>query len=193
MIQLVDRSLGRMEASMTADDQLFIHPAQALRPGERDARNLLIAWCIRRSAYPLLFLGLIGAYATTGGSGSVVWDDPGVVIRELTSPIAGLLLAVIARVVASQTGLVMAFWFARERDRRLDPRTGINRRLARVLDLRQASKSFRALRWTHHVRQEAVARVAPTGGWWRQIDKTFDVATIVLAIGVGVASLVTAV
>jgi len=175
------------------EDGPFIHPAQALRSGRTDARNLLIIWCIRRSSYPLLFVGLIGAYSTTGGSGSVEWDDPGVVARELASPIAGLLLAVVARVVASQTGLVMAFWLARERDRHLTPRTGINRRLARALDLRQASKSFRALRWTHHVRQEALSRVAPTGGWWRQIDTTFDIATIVLAIGVGIAFVVTAV
>lgn len=170
-----------------ADDGPFIHPAQALRPGDTDARNLLIVWCIRRSSYPLLFLGLIGTYATTGARGTVEWGDPGVVARELASPIAGLMLAVVVRVVASQAGLVMAFWLARERDRHLDPRTGINRRLAKALDLRQASKSFRALRWTHHVRQEALRRVAPTGGWWWQIDKFFDVATIVLAIGVGIA------
>jgi hypothetical protein len=65
--QPVDRRLEPMEAPRMADDRLFTRAAQALRPGHRDARNLLITWCIRHSAYPLLFLGLIGSYATTGG------------------------------------------------------------------------------------------------------------------------------
>lgn len=175
-----------MSDETTADGGAFIRPEQALRPGRSDALRLLILWCIRRSSYPLLFLGLIGAYGTAEGSTSIEWSDAGELMRELASPLAGLILAVVTRVTASQAGLVLAFWLARERDRHLEPRTGVNRRLARALDLRQASKSFRALRWTHHVRQEALRRVAPAGGRWWHLDRYFDVATIVLAIGVAV-------
>lgn len=178
-----------MSTDVADDTAPFIRPDQALRPGRSDARNLLVLWCFRRSSYPLLFLGLIGSYGLADGSTSVEWSDPGELGRELASPLAGLVLAVVARLVASQGGLLLAYGFARQRDRHLEPRTGVNRRLARLLDLRQASKAFRALRWTHHVRQAALARVAPDGGWWWGIDRFFDIATIVLAIGVALTLL----
>lgn len=152
-----------------------------LEPGRRDARNLLIVWYVRRSFYPLLFLGFIGAFVT-GGDTNVEWSDPNEVARDLFSPLAGLILAVVVRIGANLASLALAFPLAKRRDASLEPRTGVNKRLSRWLDLRQASRGYRALRWTHHVRQEALRRVAPGSELKWKLDQIFDVATIALLV-----------
>lgn len=159
-----------------------IRPEQALRAGRSDARNLLIVWYARKSVYPLLILGMLGAYISGRNDTDIEWSDPSEMVRALLSPLAALVLAFAVRVGANVAGMAIAFPLARDRDATLETRTGLGRRVSRWLDLRQVTRAYRSLRWTHHVRQEALRRVAPTSRLKWRLDQIFDVTTIALLV-----------
>lgn len=171
---------------------MFIRPEQALRAGRSDARNLLVLWCLRKSFYPLTFLGLIGAYTTGRTDTDIEWSDPGEVTQGLLSPLAGLILAVAVRIVANLASLALAYPLARDRDRTLAPRTGPTRGLSLWLDLRQSTRAHRGLRWTHHVRLEARHRVAPNPNLWWRLDQILDLAAVLLVVVLIVAVFISA-
>lgn len=163
----------------TTDDALRLRPEYALRPGRRDAAQLLSAWFIRKSAYWLFFVGTIAAHLTDRtDQTSVNWADVGAVATELRSPLAGLVLAAVARVIAGIAGLVMAYRLAVVYEAPLEPRSGFGSGIGRLLDRRNQVYAFRRLRWTHHVRQEALQRLGPDRERVAKLDPILDIVNI---------------
>lgn len=182
-------SVASSEEPGTIDlgDAFHLRPSQVLLPGDRDARALLVCWFARRSFYPLIFLGTIGAFASGNPDGrDIDYTDAGEVGRDLVSPLTGLVLGTAVRLLAAFGAWLLALRMARSREQTLAPRTGFGRWFGRFMDLRQVVRAYKALRWTHHVRQEAIRRVAPTDHWLWRLDRKFDVATIVLGAAAGV-------
>ena len=181
--------LGPAQSEQTAPR---IRPEFALRPGRSDARALLVVWFIRKSAYWLLFGGLIGlAVSHHERSTKVDWTDPGGVVAELLSPGAGIVLSVVARVGGALAGLALAYPLTREYKVGLSPRTNFGSGIGKVFDRMHVARAYRTLRWTHHVRQEAMGRLGPNASRRvAKIDPIMDIVTIsfaVLAVVVPVA------
>jgi hypothetical protein len=163
--------------------ELRIRPEQALRPGRSDARNLLIVWYVRKSFYTWLFLGFIGAMTTSGTTEVAIdWTDPNKLLRELLSPLAGMILAVVVRFGSNWAALALAYPLARKHDAPLEPRTGFMSGIGRWFDRLHVAKAYRSLRWTHHVRQEALRRFGPSGQRVSKLDPIMDNINISMAV-----------
>lgn len=171
---MTDRRRGEVPVS-----GLHVRPEQALRPGRADARRLLIVWYVRKSFYWLLFTGVSAAYLTrrTDEIG-VDWGDPDAVWAELLSPLAGLVLAVVVRLGSNMVALALAYPLTRDYGAHLEPRTGLGSGIGVWLDRRNLAKAYRSLRWTHHVRQEALRRLGPSGDRVSKLDPILDVVNI---------------
>ncbi len=171
------------ELRAVGDVELRIRPEQALRPGRPDARNLLIVWYMRKSFFPLLLLGTIGALTTKGTTEAQIdWTEPGKLLAELLSPIAGLILAVVVRFTSSQVALLLAYPLASAHEEPLAPRTSFGSGIGRWFDRLHVARAYRSLRWTHHVRQEALHRFGSTGERVGKLDGFMDRVTIVLVV-----------
>jgi hypothetical protein len=168
------------------DGAAHVRPSQVLLPGDGDARALLACWFARRAFYPLILLGTIGAFVSGDPEGrDIDYTDAGEVGRDLVSPLTGLVLGAAVRLLAALGAWFLALRVARSRERTLAPRTGFGHTFGRLMDLRQVVRAYKALRWTHHVRQEAIRRLAPAGHWLWRLDRRFDIATIVLGAVAG--------
>ena len=122
---------------------------------------------------------MIGAYASRRTDEIAIdWGDPSAVWAELLSPLAGLVLAVGVRFGSSLAALALAYPFARDHEQPLTPRTGIGGAIGRWLDRRNVAKAYRALRWTHHVRQEAAGRLGPSRRYVAKLDPLLDAVNV---------------
>ena len=163
--------------------ELRIRPDQALQPGRADARNLLIVWYIRKSFYTWLLLGLIGAQATRGTTNvDIDWTEPDKLLGEFLSPLAGLILAVVVRFGSTWVALALAYPLARKHDALLEPRTGFMSGMGRWFDRLHVARAYRSLRWTHHVRQEALHRFGTAGQRVSKLDPIMDYVNISLVV-----------
>ncbi len=160
-----------------------LRPEAALRPGSGDALALLAIWYVRKSFYWLLWLGIIGA-AVVGrvNEVSVGVDSPSVYWEELLSPLAGIVLAFASRLTAAVVALGLAYPLAREYEAGLAPRTNFGKSVGILFDRLRVTRAYRSLRWTHHVRQAAIARLGRTGAGLSRLDTIIDVANIALFV-----------
>lgn len=163
---------------------LRIDPNACLRPGRGDARRLLITWFVKKSFWWMFFGG--SAFASVVHAIERVDDDlevrltsPDSVRSGLLSAYALVVLAILIRLAIGWIALSLAYPLARAHDAVLEPRTGWNRHWGTFSDRYKVAKAYRLLRWTHHVRQVALDRVAPGRSWWRRVDPILDVATVV--------------
>ena len=162
---------------------LPIPPEAALRPGRGDPAALLCIWYVRKVSYGIIALGLLIGVAIGGGdqltvgatAGDEFWD-------ELRSPLAGVILGIVIRVLASFAALALAYPLARERETHLPPRAYFGSSLTGILDRLHAARAFRSLRWTHHVRQVALARLGGTGRRLARLDPILDVMNVTLFV-----------
>jgi hypothetical protein len=161
-----------------------IIPEAALRPGAVDARTLLVVWFVRKSSYWLLFSGLIGLSISRHSQDTKVdWTDPDGVLAELLSPGAGIVLSVLARLGAAIAGLALAYPLARAYEVGLSPRTSFGSSIGKAFDRLNLARAYRSLRWTHHVRQEAIGRLGPTASKRvGRLDPIMDIANISLGV-----------
>ncbi|MGA7757364.1 MAG: hypothetical protein WCA57_05925 [Ilumatobacteraceae bacterium] len=97
---------------------------------------------------------------------------------ELLSPLAGLVLAVVVRLGSNMVALALAYPLTRDYGAHLEPRTGLGSGIGVWLDRRNLAKAYRSLRWTHHVRQEALRRLGPSGDRVSKLDPILDVVNI---------------
>jgi hypothetical protein len=105
----------------------------------------------------------------------VNYRSPESVEHGLLSAWAFVVLAVLLRIAIAWIAVALAFPLARAHEIGLAPRTGFNRHYATLSDRYKVAKAFRALRWTHNVRQVALDRVSPGPGRWRRLDPIIDV------------------
>jgi hypothetical protein len=174
-----------MTANTTSEprEELRIRPEQALQPGRADARNLLVVWYIRKSFYAWLFLGLIGAQATRGTTDvDIDWTEPDKLLGEFLSPLIGLILAVVVRLGSTWAALALAYPLVRKHDTALEPRTGFTSGIGRWFDRLHVARAYRSLRWTHHVRQEALHRFGRAGQRVSKLDPIMDLVNIALLV-----------
>lgn len=159
-----------------------IEPAAALLPGCADPLALLTVWFLRKSVYPLLWLGFIvlvvvryDGTVTAPGSPAALWD-------ELGSPLILIAVALMVRLLSSFAGLLIAWPLAGRQIAALPPRADPTARIGVLFDRFHAMRSLRAIRWTHHVRQEAIARLGPTGRRLARLDPALDLANLGLFV-----------
>ena len=76
--------------------------------------------------------------------------------------------------------LWLAYPLARSYEVGLSARTGFGSGIGKWLDRLQLARAFRALRWTHHVRQVALQRLGPSRRWVSRVDPVMDIANISL-------------
>jgi hypothetical protein len=168
-----------------------IRPQQAIRPGRNDARNLLAVWFVRKSFYGLVAIGLLGAVISRRAVGDIgvditSWES---LSAEFASPMAGLVLGLLARLGSGFVALWLAYPLVRSYEVGLPERTGLGSGIGTWLDRLQLTRGFRSLRWTHHVRQVALQRLGPSRRWVLRVDPIMDLANITLWV-VAVASLI---
>jgi hypothetical protein len=136
---------------------------------------------VRKASFPVLWAGLATAIlahrsVTIGPS----IDDAGAIPGELLSPLAGVVIAVLMRAGAGVAALALAYPLAGPRERALPARDYRGARLGELIDRIHVARALRSLRWTHHVRQRALARLGPRGRAVGRLDPVLDVAGIAL-------------
>lgn len=151
-----------------------IRPDAAILPGRRDPLLLMTAWFARKSVYSVA--GLASLLAALAHRSDVSWgfDSPAAITA---------LVALLLRVGSGWLGLALAYPLTVAYEAELEVRTGFGSHIGKWLDRRQLAKGFRALRWTHHIRQAALRQLGTTGERLRRIEPFIDVANIVLASG----------
>ena len=165
-----------------------------LGPGSADSRRLLVAWFVKKSFYWMFFGGaalasVIHFVERVENDFRVDYKSPESVEHGLMSAWVFVVVAVLTRVAVAWIALAMAFPLARAREADLEPRTGWNRHYATLSDRYKVAKAFRALRWTHHVRQVALDRVSPGPGPWRRLDPALDIANVIGVVAFAAAAL----
>ncbi len=180
------------------DAGLRIDPVACLGPGRKDARRLLIVWFVKKSFWWMFFGGsalaaVVHAIERTDNKFQVRLSSPDTVLSGLLSAFALVVLALLIRLMIGWVALGFAYPLARAHDAVLEPRVGWNRRWGTFSDRYKVAKAFRLLRWTHHVRQVALDRVAPGPSWWRRVDPILDVVNVLAVIGFFVTTMVIAI
>jgi hypothetical protein len=174
---------------------LRIDPIACLRPGRKDARRLLVVWFIKKSFWWMFFggaavAGIVNAVERVDNEFQVRLSSPDTVLSGLLSGYALVVLALLVRLMIGWVALGLAYPLARAHDAALEPRSGWNRHWGTFSDRYKVAKAYRLLRWTHHVRQVAIDRVAPGPSWWRRLDPILDVLNLLAVIGFFVTTLV---
>jgi hypothetical protein len=149
---------------------------------------LLTAWCCRKVAYPLIWIGIIGAVLTRRVEEAA--ETPLLSTTALMSPLAGLALGIAARLLAGGIAFVLAYRLTGSRDAvdRSFGSRGANA-VHRIIDRVHVTRAYRELRWTKPVRAEAAHRLGPTGARFALADHVLTVVswtlfglTVVVAI-----------
>lgn len=152
-----------------------------LLDSSRDAHVLLILWYLKRTFVPLLLLGFIGSMlATDVGNNEIDYTNPESVFSELLSPLASLAFAVFIKVIVNILAAIASYPVVRERVKNASGDYGYF--FTRYIDMWQILKGVRSLRWTHHVRQEALKRVSFTFIREGKLDKAIDYITVFLVV-----------
>lgn len=155
-----------------------------LLPGRADSRRLLIAWFVKKSFWWMFFGGaalasVVHFVERVDNEFQVNYRSPESIEHGLLSAWMLVVLAILLRLAVAWIALALAFPLARAHEIGLTPRTGWNRHYATMSDRYKVAKAYRALRWTHHVRQVALDRVSPGPGWWRRLDPVIDVVNVI--------------
>lgn len=157
-----------------------IRPEAAILPGRRDPTMLILAWFARKSVYWVG--GLAAVLAAVAHQREVSWgfDSPSAVV---------VLLGILLRIGAATAGLALAYPLTVDYEAELDERSGFGSTIGKWLDRRQLAKGFRALRWTHHIRQAALDQLGPTGDRLRHVERAIDVTNVVAIAAAVIASM----
>jgi len=139
-------------------------PERVLGSGRGDATALLLVWCLRRTATPLFFLGatVAGLNGDLARNLAARLDTPEEVVSALLSPLAGIALALMARVVSSMLGWLLAYPLTKRWSQTYDANEDLGA-YRRWYDRWQVTGSYRSLRWTWSVRNAAVRRLGSLG------------------------------
>ncbi len=160
-----------------------VQPGSALRPGRFDAIALLILWAGRRAFWPMLLLGILVAF----GLGRLEAENlaelttPMELLHAVLSPLGGIALAFLTRLVVGWLALALA-WPLSRWDRPPDHGHSLSVRWRDWVDRLRLAQAYRTLRWTWGVREAAIARAGAIGqrlGWAVPLS---TIVTIVLWI-----------
>ena len=174
-----------------------VRPEACLGPGRADARRLLVTWFVKKSFWWMTFGGLsigwvVRAFERADDEFQVQLSSPDSVIAGLLSAFSLVVVALIVRVLVGWVALALAYPLARAYEAPLAPRTDKTRLWGTASDRYKVAKAYRLLRWTHHVRQAALDRIAPDPSWWRRMDPIIDKLNVLAVLGFFVTSFVVA-
>lgn len=173
-----------MTPGETSQRPIYADPAAALRPGRADAFVVLTLWAARRLFGPLLLIGLIFGWVTgqLQAESTVIaeWDSPDDLLGALLTPLAGIALAILVRIVVGFAALAAAWPLSRwDRQQAAGTRASLYRT---AIDRWRLAQAYRSLRWTWGVRDTAIARGGTAG---RRLALSVPIttgATIVLSV-----------
>ena len=179
---------ARMPGVRTPQPAERLDPSLAIRPGTFDARAVLLLWCYRRAWFPLFWLGMIVALFAGVDPVEVQQETESLAIvgewlRNLLSPLAGVILAFFVRFSAGW--LALGFAYPLSRGFRLDDyrkRYRWSRRLRLWRDRLVLSRAYRSLRWSAIVRQAAADRLGRGGRRLMRCDSIVPWAVVVLIV-----------
>ena len=148
-------------------------PHDVLRDGRFDPAALLILWLGRKLFLPALLAGVIGAVQVTqdfAPLGEEIarrlerGDVPAEFYADLTWPVWLVFVALVLRAVVEIMAWALAYPLTRLTRPSDYPRGGMLGRYMRLWSDRvHLSGSYRSLRWSWVVRQEAADRLGPVG------------------------------
>lgn len=165
-----------------------LDPELSLRPGEFDAQAVLFLWCIRKSFYPTIWLGLSVAFIGFGDVDTLAanietFDSPQAMVGAILSPLGVLVAALVIRIVGSWLALAAAYPLTRGTTRD-HYRQG--NRMTRWFhfwrDRLYQARAYRSLRLTWGVRKVAYDRLDDAGRFYRVCEFVLVWANIVLFI-----------
>ncbi|MEI8082001.1 MAG: hypothetical protein WCI74_09175, partial [Actinomycetes bacterium] len=87
-----------------------IDPSLTLRPSDGDPRTLLVLRCLRPLSFVLLWIGLIIAIANNRFDAQLADQlrTPGALVGSLTTPLAGVALALVLRAAVGIVAFLLA-------------------------------------------------------------------------------------
>ena len=167
--------LDEVVAERLGAARVSLQPGDLLVEGRRDPARLLVLWYVRKSAWWMGFVGVAVAY-WLGRADEVAIDitDTGRVWREVRSPLIVLVAAFVIRLTNNIINRALAFPMMLEYERHQTPRTGHFVWITKWLDRRNLLAGFGRIRMSHHVRQEALRRLGPTGERVARLDGIID-------------------
>lgn len=144
-----------------------------LQDGDFDSTALLVLWCLKKAFFPLLWIGLIVAVLLTQDAADLGeeiqaeienLDTPGEFLSALVSPFAGVLIALVLRIAVGVAAFALAYPLARwNRPSDYARRGSEGSHLRLWWDRVYMTRSYRSLRWSWAVRQEAADRLGRRG------------------------------
>lgn len=173
---------------MTTNPLDRLDPNLALRPGDWDARAVLGLWVLRKSFFPLVWLGLSIAFIAFGDPDALaaeieVFDSPQAMVSAILSPLGVVVAAFVIRIASSLLALAAAFPLTLS-TRHFDYAEG--NRLTRFFhlwwDRLYQARAYRSLRWTWSVRVTAHRRLGEEGRAYEVLEFILLWANIVFFI-----------
>jgi hypothetical protein len=152
--------------------------------GPLDATAVMASWCLRRSFYPLLWSGIAIALVVGGTRELDVreLESPSELTAALFSPLVGLALAIVVRLLAGAVSWAAAWALVTSRARSVGL-PGLGLRTEPWRDRALLARSYAAWRWTSPVRRVAVERGRAVGSALQLLDRVLVVANPVLLVG----------
>ena len=149
-----------------------LDPSSFIR-SDFDATIILLLWCIRKSFFPLLWLGML--FATTYfvvaerdllelESQTASLESPSAIAGALLSPFALVAIALIVRVAVGFLALAAAYPLSRSTKlRHYQDVRKMTQHVRLWRDRLYLTRAYRSLRWTWIVRNAAVERLGRKG------------------------------
>jgi hypothetical protein len=159
----------------------------ALAPGTGDATGVLLLRCLRTGSILLVVAGVAVAVATRSEDRIDEATSPDTLLPALATPLAVLAVGVVLRVLVAPIAYGAAALFVVRADRHVTRPDDRRSAWHRLVDRTRLAGSYRALRWTLAVRDEAVDRLGRRGRVLDTAATAFSVLTGVAAVGVVVA------
>lgn len=175
-----------------------LDPDLALRPGDLDAHVVLVLWLLRKTLFPLLWLGLAVATVAYGDVDALdaelgVLESPGAMLTALLSPLGLIVLAFGVRIISSFAALLAAFPLTlRSRPQHYTTGNRVARRFHLWRDRLYQARAYRSLRQTWSVRDRARARLENSSGLYRSLEVGLTWANWVLLVAALVVTTVVA-
>ncbi len=172
----------------TANPLDRLDPELALRPGDFDAQTVLFLWCIRKSFWPTVWLGLSVAFIAYGDPDAVgasldAFDSPQAMFSSLLSPLGVLVAAFGIKIGANLLALAAAYPLTRGTTRHHYVRGNrVSRFFHLWWDRLYQARAYRSLRLTWGVREAAYTRLDTTGRFFKITEFVLSWANVVLLI-----------
>lgn len=174
-------------AAMRANPLDRLDPDLALRPGSFDAHTVLFLWCVRKTFYPLIWLGFSVAFLAFGDAEAMSRefegiDTPQEMLSHLLSPFGIIVLALGLRIVVGFVALLAAFLLTLGTPKYDHARNRLAGWFNFWRDRLYRARAYRALRQTWDVRERAYQRLDLAARVYSVCESVLNWANVVLLV-----------